>query len=405
MDQPLEELSLRASGIARREQGEPRVMEFNVSLAYLRTFIIVLVVAHHATMAYNVVLTEPVASSLSEHLQSMRAISSVIDEDRSPALSLFAAFNDNFFMPLLFLVSGLFVLNSMQRRGRLSFVRERLIRLGLPLGLMVVLRPLTYYPTYLQIGGEGGFADFWQQWSAIGWRGGPIWFVEVLLFFNVILALVPGLDYLSGRVSRMKSAQPLQPFKSFALLALLSAAASVSMVAVFGPFFWQQVGPAQVQMDRLLLYAVYFFAGVSLGAYGLDRTFLVADSRLARRWIVWSLAGLVGFVVNVGAAIGDANALVTGFLFAISCAAISFALLAIFLRFVRMRRRSFDSLFENSYGIYVIHYGVVAWLSYALLDAPLSVATKWLIVFISSLALCWVAVAALRRIPRVARVL
>ena len=119
MSPPQKELSVRPSGVARSEQGEQRAPEFNVSLAYLRTFVIVLVVAHHATMAYNVVLTEPVASSLSQHLQSMRAISSVIDAERSPALSLFAAFNDNFFMPLLFLVSGLFVLNSLRRRGRL----------------------------------------------------------------------------------------------------------------------------------------------------------------------------------------------------------------------------------------------------------------------------------------------
>ena len=71
--------------------------QFSAPLAYLRAFIIVLVVAHHAAMGYQQILPESGASSLSEHLESMRAISPVNDEQRSGLLSLFAFFNDNFF--------------------------------------------------------------------------------------------------------------------------------------------------------------------------------------------------------------------------------------------------------------------------------------------------------------------
>lgn len=379
---------------------------FNIPLAYLRTFIIVLVVAHHATMAYQVVLTEPVAASLSEYLQSIQAISPVIDEQRSEMLSLFAAFNDNFFMPLLFLVSGLFVWGSLEKRGRFSFLRERLIRLGLPLGLMVVLRPLTYYPTYLQTGGDAGLADFWQQWSSIEWRGGPIWFIEVLLAFNILVALVPRLKQdEAGPFNWFASALPSQATKFFALLVALSAIAYMPVSATLGSFYWLQIGPAQIQIDRLLLYAAYFGVGVFLGAYGIERTFLVPGSTLARRWGTWSAAGFLAFVINVGAVISGANESLIGFLYPLSTATISFAFLAIFLRFARQPRRTFDSLFENCYGIYVIHYGVVGWLSYALLEVQIPAAAKWLTISTTSLALCWGAVAAIRRIPGVARVL
>ena len=94
---------------------------FNTPLAYLRTFIIVLVVAHHAAMGYQLILPESAAASLSEHLESMRAISPINDEQRSDLLSLFAAFNDSFFMALLFLLSGLFVWRSLQNKGRVGF--------------------------------------------------------------------------------------------------------------------------------------------------------------------------------------------------------------------------------------------------------------------------------------------
>jgi peptidoglycan/LPS O-acetylase OafA/YrhL len=380
--------------------------QFNTPLAYLRTFIIVLVVAHHSAMAYHVILPQSTASSLSAHLQSIHAISPVNDEQRSGMLSLLAAFNDNFLMALLFLISGLFVWNSLQSKGRLVFLRDRLIRLGLPLAVMVALRPLTYYTTYLQIGGSGGLSDFWQQWSSIEWRGGPIWFIEVLLVFNIVLVLAAALKVdLSGLFKRIQSDLPFRTAKCFVLLVLVSAAAYIPISVIYGPFFWLQCGPAQVQINRLFLYAVYFLVGVLFGAYGIERTFLVPSSKLARRWVIWTVAALATFLIGFSISINSANQVLIGFFYVLSCATIAFASLAIFLRVAQRQRRIFDSLFRNSYGIYVIHYGVVSYLSYALLGAQLPAMAKWSVVFISALALCWGAIAAIRRIPGVARVI
>ena len=48
-----------------------------------------------------------------------------------------------------------------------------------------------------------------------------------------------------------------------------------------------------VQFCRPLLYAVYFFAGVGLGAAGIDRGLVAADGVLARRWNYGSASALV----------------------------------------------------------------------------------------------------------------
>jgi peptidoglycan/LPS O-acetylase OafA/YrhL len=380
--------------------------QYNTPLAYLRTFIIVLVVAHHAAIAYHVIVPRSTASSLSEHLQSIRAISPVNDEQRSEMLSLFAAFNDNFFMPLLFLVSGLFVWNSLQSKGSFAFLRDRLIRLGVPLAVMVVLRPLTYYPTYLQVGGDGGLLEFWQQWSSIEWRGGPLWFIEVLLAFDIMVVLAAALTAGMGRWSeRMQSDLPYRPAKCLMFIVVSSAVAYVPISAVYGSNLWLQWGPAQIQVNRLFLHAVYFLVGVFFGAYGIERTFLVPNSSLARRWAIWTVAGLATFVFSVGISITRVNAILMGCVYVVSCATMSFACVAIFLRFGQRRRRVFDRLFHSSYGIYVVHYGVVSWLLYALLGAQLPAMVKWSIVFSSALALCWGGIAAIRRIPGVARVI
>jgi hypothetical protein len=91
-----------------------------------------------------------------------------------------------------------------------------------------------------------------------------------------------------------------------------------------------------------------------------------------------------------------------GLTFVLSCAASGFAFLAIFLRFARTRVRLFDSLASNAYGIYLVHYVFVVWLQFSLLSALLSGPAKGSIVFLGALALSWGAIAAMRRIARVA---
>jgi surface polysaccharide O-acyltransferase-like enzyme len=63
-----------------------------------------------------------------------------------------------------------------------------------------------------------------------------------------------------------------------------------------------------------------------------------------------------------------------------------------------------DSLPDNAYGIYLIHYAFVSWLQYALLKTALPAIAKGAVVFLGTLALSWSFTAALRRIPGVARI-
>jgi len=96
-------------------------------------------------------------------------------------------------------------------------------------------------------------------------------------------------------------------------------------------------------------------------------------------------------------------AAVGGLAFVLSCAASCFCLLSLFTRFVKTRRRAFDSLTANAYGMYLVHYAFVAWLQYALLKIALPGIAKGVIVLAGAVILSWAATAALRRIPAVGR--
>jgi surface polysaccharide O-acyltransferase-like enzyme len=91
--------------------------------------------------------------------------------------------------------------------------------------------------------------------------------------------------------------------------------------------------------------------------------------------------------------------------FVLSCAASSFAMLALFLRFARARTAVGESLRENAYGIYLVHYAFVSWLQDALLPLSFPALAKCAFVFEGAVGLSWATTAALRRLPALRRIL
>jgi peptidoglycan/LPS O-acetylase OafA/YrhL len=382
--------------------------EYNVAFAYLRALIIVLVVLHHTSVAYLLKAAPPPASSLAENLHSIRAISPVIDPQHSMFFFFVAFFNDRFFMALMFFLSGLFFWGSLQRKGRLVFFRDRLVRLGLPFVVMVLLAPLTYYTTYLQAGGNSDPSGFWQQWLSLrNWPTGPAWFIWLLLAFDVFAMLLSALASKAGDLLKnIPSGLVRRPARFFWLLVIVSAASYIPMATIYDPnFAWWYWGPFSFQLSRVFLYLVYFLIGVILGAYGIQRTLLVPKSSLARRWPIWVVVAAAAVLANIVTTFASADKMLIAVSFLVFCAAACLAFLSIFLRFVRNRSRILDSLFVNSYGIYVIHYAVVSWLLYAMLTVPLPAIAKGSIVFVSSLAFCWGTISLIRRVPGVARII
>jgi peptidoglycan/LPS O-acetylase OafA/YrhL len=381
-------------------------LPYNVALGYLKAFIIVLVVAHHAAIAFHLNAPPP-TSSLVIHPRLWGAFP-VVDGQHSMITTLFTSFNDTFFMSLMFFLSGLFVWKSYQRKGRFIFLRDRLIRLGLPFIMMVLLSPLAYYPAYLQTGSTTGLPGFWHQWQSLGdWPTGPAWFIWLLLGFDCLAVLLSALIPKWGEIfGRLSWGVLRRPIAFFGLLVIISAAAYIPMALHYDPnWSWWKWGPFQFQTSRIFLYMVYFLTGVALGTYGIERTLFVSDSMLARRWVIWVVVALAAFLIAIITYASKTSQIVIGFTYIFSCVASSFAFLAIFLRFTRKRRRIFDSLSANGYGIYIFHYVVVSWLLFALLESPLPAIAKGSIIFLCALSLCWAAIAIIRRIPAVARVI
>jgi peptidoglycan/LPS O-acetylase OafA/YrhL len=381
----------------------------NVAVGYLRAFITLLVIGHHAVLAYHPYAPPP-PTSLGAEPMFWQAFP-VVDSQRWPGIEVFVGFNDVFFMSLMFFVSGLFVWPSLQRKGPGLFLSDRLRRLGIPFLVAAgLLAPLAYLPSYLQTGAAFRLGEFSRVWLSLPhWPSGPAWFLWMLLMFDCIAAaltrLLPSWGAALGCfLGRLKS-----PAAVFWLLVLASAGAYLPLAVGLDPGRWASFGPFSFQVSRPLHYAVYFFAGAGLGVSGLGGGLLTKGQKLARRWPVWVSASVAAFLLSVvcflvtlsrGAGARKGLWAVVDVTFVVSCAASCFALLSVFVRFAR-RNRVGDSLAANAYGMYITHYFIVSWLQYSLLRASLSGAAKGTLVFLGAVLLSWLLTLALRRIPAV----
>ena len=147
---------------------------------HLRTLVILLVVNMHACVTYS-------------HVGDWYAMSA-----QEPSITeklpfiVWQGHLQSFFMGLLFFVSGYFAQGSLTRRGPGSFVRERLVRLGLPaLFYMLVIHPfilLGLNPWHAKFGPPFDYYVKYLRSGRFLGESGPLWFAVALLIFCLVLA-------------------------------------------------------------------------------------------------------------------------------------------------------------------------------------------------------------------------
>jgi glucan biosynthesis protein C len=388
--------SVRPSELAYRPVTKARATTQRIpAFDYLRAFVIFLVVVHHAVMAYCT------GGHPAHGGNYINGSAPVVDGAQWGGFNLVVMWNDGFFMPLMFLLAGLFVRPSLARKGLGHYLVDRALRLGVPLliGLVTVV-PLSYYAAYQQAGGTAGFASFWAHMVAQGpWPSGPMWFVGALLVFDtaaVSLLTCPGIE---ARVSRWGTALDRRsPSLLFAIFVGLAALAYLPLDVVVGPSAWMTAGPFGIQASRIGLYGFFFIAGMIVGADRLAEAF-------DQHWLRWpSLAVFATALVVAldGSKLPDA---LDGTVTLVFAAAMAAGLLALAVRFGRRRSAVGDSLSANAYGIYLLHWPIVIWLQVALLPVPLGPLDKGLLAIVVGFGLSWLAAALLRAVPGVSRVL
>lgn len=197
-----------------------------------------------------------------------------------------------FVVPLLFLAAGLLTPRSLERKGTRDFVRDRLLRLGVPFAVFALLLwPLLEYALFRLLGNP----------TALLAEGsldtGVLWFVGALLVFSLVYA---GWVRLRGTTQVRRSRTEIRVVHLLALVVAVSTAAFLVRLVV--PF------EADTRFVDLNFYQWPASAGLfTLGLIAAGHGWLAAvpdrlrrHSRLATLIAVAAVAGIAGYGLTAG---------------------------------------------------------------------------------------------------------
>jgi len=356
---------------------------------YLKAFIILLVVAHHSALAY----TTFASFNKSNYVFSTAPI---VDSQRWIGLDFFQGFNDIFFMSLMFFIAGLFSWKSLARKGALTYLKDRFFRLGIPflIGVTLVI-PIAEYPSYLMSGQEKNYLYFWRNvYFQNYWFPGPPWFLWILFAFSFLLVLVKSFtSRLFIRLSAIIENYAEKPIKEVAWFTLFAfgAYAIPYLLIPQGKFSsWMSLGgPLWFQSNRIFLYALFFFTGVAVGVFSYQKL-MKENSTFVRHWLFWMSLSIFLYLIDWFFIRHLSSPLIYCLFFASICTTASAAFIGLFCRYVNTYNPVFQSLADNAYGIYLLHYPFVIWFQYALLNVEWAAAFKFILVLLGSLISSWI---------------
>lgn len=348
----------------------------------------------------------------------------VIDAAQAPDLHALAALLRALVLNLFLFIAGYVAPGAIDRHGPGAFMKNRLIRLGIPLpiGLLLVF-PVVMYAYYVNFRGYGpiDFGSYlWRIYFGIGehrppgWTGpawpdhqfGHLWFLQALLVYSALYALWRNL------VPPRRATEPRGlPGPILAILAILIVAQITFYIRIDEPlYYWRPgLGVLQLHPADIPSEAASFILGVLAGAHGwVDRVSVRLGRACLAVGLVASLAYLLAEWSGLGLFIAGGASL-HAWLYANAEIALTALLglgIVIWLRDKSGTVSPWRKLLAaNSYGFYLLHLPIVLALHYAFRPAPLEAVAKWLLVVALTLPLALLASIALRSLPGVRRVI
>ncbi len=367
----------------------------NKRLCYLdnlRIFLMMLVICHHQAIAFGApggwyYIVRESADMLS-----------------TVALVIFVGVNQAFFMSLLFFIAAYFTPISLDGKGTRRFIRDRLIRLGIPLLVFFfLLNPAIMYLTaYFRREIQVGFPAFmlYHSLQYTGW--GPLWFVLTLLIFTSVYLLAVCVHHANTALT--------WPGNMKVLAFVLGIGLFTFLLRIINPLGNNLFG---LQVAYFPLYIAFFIFGIQAHRGSWLSSL---HGRQATLWfrIALVLIVLLPVILVVGGALRGqayafrggltAQSLVYSLWEPFLCVGISMKLLVLFRHRFNKHSTVTSHLSKSTYTAYIIHPFFVVTATYFARNWPLPPLIILLILCPVVIVVCFAAANVLRQLPGLKRV-
>jgi len=313
-----------------------------------------------------------------------------------------------FRLPLFFLVAGFFAAHLLAGRGTAELLRNRAVRIGVPLVVcvLVVAPVLTLLLRSIAVveyrPGAQGIAAFAHLHPSFVWF---LWYLALLypaalLARRLLLALPRARALLAGAGARLLP-HPIAPL----------ALAIPCAVLLYRQPTWTAGTPSESflpQLDLLAYYAVFFACGWGLCSIGgLREKIEAAPGRYAALAGLALPPALALYLTQSEAAIGTSRwfHLLALLLLSVTTWSLAFGLLGLSRRFLRSPSPRLRYWADASYWIYLSHFPLMAAIAIGLFELAMPSSLRLAILVAATLALVFPAYGAFVRHGPVGRVL
>ncbi len=360
----------------------------------LRVYLTILVILHHTAIAYG-------------GAGDWSIVDPAVDDISPIFLTFFTAVNQSYFMSAFFLLAGYFTPRSLDKKGRARFIKDRLIRLGIPLLLFttIILNINEYlYVVYFL---KKSFSPIWAYSPA------HLWFLQALLIFTFIYVVY---RVFADRITSKKMFQYYQdrfpPNTALVLSIIILAILTFTVRLRFPVGNWV----AGLQLAHFVHYIFSFYVGIMAQR---GDWFNRLTKRQARQWGIVSLIvipiGLVSMIVegllgneeNIVKFMGGMHWQAFG---SVLWETILFIGITVFLLYFFRDRFNkagplLRSMARNVYTVYIIHLTLLWGVNIVFLSVNIPTILKFFIVSFITISLSFLLSTLIRKIPYAKRVL
>ncbi len=288
-------------------------------------------------------------------------------------------------MPLIFLISGASIFFALRPGGALRFLRDRVLRLLVPLafGILVLAPPQQYLDRLTHGKFQGGFLEYlpiyfrdWHLWNGeFRWTGVHLWYLAFLFLFTLILLpLFAALKKPAGQ--RMIAS--LAGFSARPGAIFLWVLPCVLLIILGDPFGLMRPAPpedvAHLFLSPLVIYGFLIFSDLRI------QRAITSQRRIA---LVLALILVPVLPVITGLLEEDPSFLIYALgillvgVFMWSCI---LAVLGYGMRYLTTNKRLLSYANEAVLPFYILHQPVILLIGYFIIPLPLSILAKYLII-------------------------